>query len=86
MSERIPRVRRRGGGGVLSSVPAPASERHWLARAQRFCRPLGRPLDERITRWNRIFFDDLEPLLRPDFVASTRAGRQMLQYLPASVR
>ena len=70
MSERIPRLVGVAAGAVLGSVPTPAGDRHWLARAQRFARPLGRPLEERIASWSSIFFDDLFELLRPDFVAA----------------
>jgi len=78
MSERIPRLVGAAAGAVLSSVPAPTRDRHWLARAQRFARPLGRPLEERITSWNSIFFDDLFELLRPDFVASLAPVERLL--------
>jgi asparagine synthase (glutamine-hydrolysing) len=78
MSERIPRLVGAAAGAVLSSVPAPARDRHWLARAQRFARPLGRPLEERITSWNSIFFDDLFELLRPDFVATLAPVERVL--------
>jgi asparagine synthase (glutamine-hydrolysing) len=79
MSERIPRVVGAAAGAVLSSVPAPSGDRHWLARAKRFARPLGRPLEERITSWNSIFFDDLVELLRPDFVASLAPVERLLR-------
>jgi asparagine synthase (glutamine-hydrolysing) len=79
MSERIPRFVGAAAGAVLSSVPAPARDRHWLARAQRFARPLGRPLEERITSWNSIFFDDLFELLRPDFVAALAPVERLLR-------
>jgi asparagine synthase (glutamine-hydrolysing) len=78
MSERIPRFVGAAAGAVLSSVPTPARDRHWLARAQRFARPLGRPLEERITSWTSIFFDDLFELLRPDFVAALAPVERLL--------
>src|SRR5262249_52371130 len=70
MSERVPRLVGAAADGVLSMMPEPASDRHWLARARRFVRPLGRSLEERLTSWNAVFFDDLHRLLRPDFAAS----------------
>jgi len=69
LSERIPGAVGRAAHGVLSRVPTPANDRHWLARAQRFVQSMGAPLHDRLTRWNALFFDDLEALLRPDFVA-----------------
>src|SRR5262249_12682200 len=70
LSERIPRFVGRTMDAVLSRVPPPANDRHWLARAQRFAAALGLPLDERITSWNALFFGDRLDLLRPDFVRS----------------
>jgi len=51
-------------------MPTPSNERHWLARTQRFARSMGMPLHDRLTAWNALFFDNLEALLRPDFVAA----------------
>jgi asparagine synthase (glutamine-hydrolysing) len=73
MSERIPRLVGAAAGAVLSAMPAPGSDRHWLARAKRFAGPLGRPLEERIARWTSIFSDDLATLLRPEFRATLAA-------------
>jgi asparagine synthase (glutamine-hydrolysing) len=70
MSERVPRLVGAAADAVLSTLPAPSSDRHWRARARRFLRPLGRPLEERLTSWNSAFFDDLPVLLRRDFAAS----------------
>ena len=69
VSERLPRWAGSAARALLRLVPPSASDRHWSARALRFARPLGRPLDERITSWNSTFFDDLPALLRPDFAA-----------------
>jgi asparagine synthase (glutamine-hydrolysing) len=71
LAERIPSVAGRVVDGVLGLVPAPSNERHWLARAQRFFRGMSGPLQERLTRWNAFFFDDVDRLLSPEF----RAGR-----------
>jgi asparagine synthase (glutamine-hydrolysing) len=70
LSERIPQTLGAAAHAVLSRLPAPERDRHWMARAQRFTGPLGRPLDERATSWNSLFFDDLGRLLRRDFTAS----------------
>jgi asparagine synthase (glutamine-hydrolysing) len=41
---------------------------------------MGRPLHDRMTRWNALFFADLESLLRPEFLASI-APVDKLRYL-----
>jgi asparagine synthase (glutamine-hydrolysing) len=69
-SERIPRVVGRAAHAVLSRMPAPAHERSRRADAQRFFRAMNATLDERMTMWNALFFDDLSELLRPDFASS----------------
>jgi asparagine synthase (glutamine-hydrolysing) len=71
-SERLPRLAAAAGRALFSSLPTPAHERHWLAEAQRFFRATTLPLDERVTMWNAFFFDDVEDLLRRDFVAALR--------------
>jgi asparagine synthase (glutamine-hydrolysing) len=70
MSERIPRAAGAIGHAALSRLPPPGNERHWFARTQRFFESMGRPLHDRMTRWNALFFGDLESLLRPEFLAS----------------
>lgn len=70
LSERIPPALGTAASAALGRLPAPARDRHWLARAQRFAAPLGRPIDERVTAWNSLFFGDLSRLLRRDFVES----------------
>ena len=70
LSEKIPRVVGRTAHALLSTLPAPAGDRHPLARAQRFFRAMDTPLYDRMTRWNALFFDDLDQLLRPDLLAS----------------
>jgi asparagine synthase (glutamine-hydrolysing) len=72
LADRIPAPLGRLARGLLSRLPTPASDRHWLARAQRFASAMGAPLHDRLTRWNALFFDDLEALLRPDFVAGLK--------------
>jgi asparagine synthase (glutamine-hydrolysing) len=70
MSERVPRVVGAAADAMLSRLPEPASDRHWRVRARRFLKPLGRPLEERLTSWNSLFYDDLAQLLRPEFAES----------------
>jgi asparagine synthase (glutamine-hydrolysing) len=70
ISERIPRRIGAAAQAVMASMPAPSSDRHWMARAKRFVGPLGRSLEERMTSWNSVFFDDLFDLLRADFVST----------------
>jgi asparagine synthase (glutamine-hydrolysing) len=71
-SERLPRWVAAGGQGLLSALPSPAHERHWLAELQRFFGALSVPLDERITMWNSVFFSELPELLGPDLLATLR--------------
>jgi asparagine synthase (glutamine-hydrolysing) len=72
LAERIPSPVGRVARSLLARVPTPANERHWLARARRFADAMGTPLHDRLTGWNALFFDDLEALLRPDFVAGLK--------------
>ena len=72
VAERMPAALGRAADAVLSRVATPGNDRHWLARAKRFTRAAGAPLHDRLTRWNALFFDDLDALLRPDFVAGLR--------------
>jgi len=69
-AERLPRPLRRLMAATLCSLPAPASTRHLLARAQRFARAAEMPLDTRLTRWISLFYDDLESLFQRDFWAA----------------
>jgi asparagine synthase (glutamine-hydrolysing) len=80
LSERIPRAAGGAAHAVLSRLPSPPSERHWFARAQRFAESMGRPLHDRMTRWNALFYADLESLMRPEFLASI-APIDKLHYL-----
>lgn len=69
-AERIPRIVRRMIAFSLARLPAPASDRHILARAQRFARAMDLPLHERMTRWIALFYENLEDLFNPDSLAS----------------
>jgi len=70
LSEKIPGAVGRGAHALLSQLPVPANDRALLSRVQRFFRSMSLPLYDRMTRWNALFFEDLDALLRPDFVAS----------------
>jgi asparagine synthase (glutamine-hydrolysing) len=72
LADRIPRPVGRVARGLLSRLPTPASDRHWLSRMQRFAHSMSAPIHERLTGWNALFFDALEELLRPDFVAGLK--------------
>jgi asparagine synthase (glutamine-hydrolysing) len=82
LSERLPGLIGRAGAAIVSRLQPPRHERHWLARAQRFFRATGLPLDERLTMWNALFFDDVQQLLRPDFAAGL-APTDRLRHLVA---
>jgi asparagine synthase (glutamine-hydrolysing) len=81
-SERFPRWLAGPARALAGALPTPADDRHWIARGQRFARPLGRPIEERIAAWHSIFFDELPALLRPDFAASLPAA-DPLQHVSA---
>jgi asparagine synthase (glutamine-hydrolysing) len=82
MAERIPAAAGRAARAVLSPLPTPANDRHWFARVQRFARAVADPLDVRLTKWNALFYDDLNGLLRPEL--RLRLGRvNPLGYLAA---
>jgi asparagine synthase (glutamine-hydrolysing) len=67
-SEKIPAWARGLAETLLARVPGSASGRDRLALARRFASAARLPLDERITRWSSIFYDDLEQLLLPDLM------------------
>ena len=69
-AERIPGFVRGPLRAVLDALPAPASERHWISRGRRFVHAMSLPLEERMTRWSGLFYDDLESLLAPELLAS----------------
>jgi asparagine synthase (glutamine-hydrolysing) len=68
-SERVPAAAARALRAAVAPLPTPASDRHWLARARRFADAASDPLDVRMTKWNALFFDDLDALLLPDLRA-----------------
>lgn len=79
-AERLPASVRRPLAAVFGRLPFSTNDKHWLARGRRFVQGMNRPLCERITSWNSLFFDDLEKMLAPDLV-STLAPINRLEYL-----
>lgn len=73
VAERAPRWSGSLLSALLSPLPAPPSERHWLSRARRFARYMRLPLLDRLTRWNSFFYEEIDELLAPAFAASQDA-------------
>src|SRR5262249_24562364 len=67
---RAPRVAARAGKALVSLLPAARHERDRLADVQRFFGAASATLEERMTQWNALFFEDLPALLRPDFTVT----------------
>ena len=65
-AERLPPWSGAVLSALLSPLPAPSHERHWLSRTRRFARYMRLPLLERLTRWNSFFLEDLDQLLARD--------------------
>jgi asparagine synthase (glutamine-hydrolysing) len=80
VAERMPRALRGAVKAAARLLPAGENARHRFARARRFADAMSLPLDERITRWTSLFYDDLDQLLTPDFQHST-APVDPLRYL-----
>jgi asparagine synthase (glutamine-hydrolysing) len=81
-AERIPRSVKRPLKTALDLLPFTTNEKHWLSRGRRFVQAMNLPLNERMTRWSGLFYDDLERLLAPELVSSLGAINR-LQYLDA---
>jgi asparagine synthase (glutamine-hydrolysing) len=82
LAENIPSPVASAARALLSPLPAPAHERHWLAQLQRFARAADQPLEERLTRWSAVFADDLDRLLRPE-LADALAPIDPMRYAAA---
>ncbi|HMD35042.1 MAG TPA: asparagine synthase (glutamine-hydrolyzing) [Vicinamibacterales bacterium] len=67
LAENVPSPVAAAARALLSALPAPAHQRHWLAQLERFARDADRPLEERLTRWSGVFANDLDLLLQPGF-------------------
>jgi len=64
-SESVPSWAAAAASRVLGALPAPRHERHLLARGRRFARAASLPLQDRLTAWAGVFYEDLDELL-PD--------------------
>jgi asparagine synthase (glutamine-hydrolysing) len=69
-AERTPRVLRHGLNAISRGLPVGGSARHSLSRIQRFAAAASLPLEERMTRWSSLFYDDIEQLLAPELLRS----------------
>lgn len=68
------------GGALLRLLPQPANERSMMARGRRFLRFMQLPLDDRLTAFSGVFFDDLDRLLRP-LLSASRGGVDRRRHL-----
>ena len=84
LSEQIPRAAGQAAHSLLSRLPTPSNDRHWMSRSQRFFRSMSLPLYDRMTRWNALFFEDLDALLTPEFAASLQPVEK-LRYIAGAV-
>lgn len=80
MAERTPQVLRAALKAVSHALPVGGSARHVLSRIQRFATAASLPLEERMTRWSSLFYDDIEELLAPELLRSV-APVDKLRYL-----
>ena len=85
-AERVPAWAGGLAGSALEQFPTPRNERHWLARGRRFARFMQLPLADRLAAWAGVFYDDVEALLDPSFLARVAPidRRHHLQNLPLS--
>jgi asparagine synthase (glutamine-hydrolysing) len=67
-AERTPQALRGALKAVSRGLPAGGSARHLLSRIQRFAAAASLPLEERITRWSSLFYDDIDTLLAPELL------------------
>ena len=70
-AERTPAALRGALKSVSDRLPVGGSARHLTSRIQRFAAAASLPLNERMTRWTSLFYDDIEALLSPDLVRSS---------------
>ena len=85
-AERTPVWMRQALRVASHLVPAGGSARHLRSRVQRFAAAASLPLEERITRWSGLFYDDLEDMLTPEHRASIGAIdrlRYLRRFLPS---
>ena len=79
-AERIPQALRGALKAVSRGLPAGRSARDLLSRVQRFAAAASLPLEERMTRWSSLFYDDIEELLAPGLLHAV-APLDKLRYL-----
>jgi asparagine synthase (glutamine-hydrolysing) len=72
-SEHVPRPVGRAFDWALSRFGEPRSARHWFARTKRIARAMNLPLHERVTRWNSLFYADVETLFEPSVLEAVGA-------------
>jgi asparagine synthase (glutamine-hydrolysing) len=68
-ADRVPAWAGDVAAAALSRLPTPPNERHWITRGRRFARFMRLPLDDRLTAWTGVFFDELGELLDPALAA-----------------
>src|SRR5262252_780701 len=66
VSERIPAFAAAAGDVLTAALPHPRHERSRLAELRRFVRARRLRIDDRVTMWNSVFFDELNALVRTD--------------------
>ena len=76
-AERTPRWMALGAP-LLRLLPRPKHERSIVARTARFMRHMRLPLEDRLTAFAGVFFDDLDRLLDPAFAAGAAPGDRRL--------
>jgi len=64
VSERIPGFAAAAGDVLTAALPHPRHERSRLAELRRFVRARRLRMDDRVTMWNSVFFDELPALVR----------------------
>jgi len=62
---------------ALSQLPTPPNERHWITRGRRFARFMQLPLQDRLTAWSGVFYDDISQLLGADTAARIDVRRHL---------
>src|SRR5262249_14477328 len=65
-SERIPGFVAAAGDALTAALPHPRHERSRLAELRRFVRARRLRMDDRVTMWNSVFFDELTSIVRGD--------------------
>lgn len=68
-ADRAPRWTAAAASALLGLLPTPRNERHWITRGRRFARFAQLPLEDRLTAWAGVFYDDLETLLSQELLA-----------------